>query len=237
MTILERLLVLTIFALGLMASPLMAQNTTGSITGRLTDTSGAVVPGAKVTVENTGTGEKRMLTSDGSGGFTATLLLPGGYSVTSELEGFKTEVRNGITLQVDQTVRVDMSLAIGSASERVEVNANALTLDTDSATIGTVVDQKQVSELPLNGRSFVSLLFLEPGAVQTGGEQSSFRYGVGDAISIGGGVSASNSYTLDGTTITDTSYVTPAFNISVEAVQEFKTQTKNYTAEYGFGAN
>lgn len=237
MAIRARVFVMVLCALGMAACPLAAQNTTGSITGRLTDTTGAVVSGAKITVVNTGTGEKRALTTDASGNYTATLLLPGNYSVTSEREGFKTEVRNGITLQVDQTVRVDISLPIGSTSERVEVSANALTLDTDSATIGQVVDQKQVSELPLNGRSFVSLLFLEPGAVQTGGEQSTFRYGVGDAVSIGGGVSASNSYTLDGTTITDTSYVTPAFTISVEAIQEFKTQTKNYTAEYGFGAN
>lgn len=219
------------------AEPAAAQNTTGTIVGRLTDMSGAVVGGAQVTVLNTGTAAKRLLMTDAAGDFTATLLLPGSYTVTSEHAGFKTEARTGITLQVDQTVRVDMSLAVGSTNERVEVSANALTLDTDSASIGQVIDRKQVTELPLNGRSFVSLLFLEPGAVQTGGEQSTFRYGVGDAISIGGGVSASNSYTLDGTTITDTSYVTPAFNISVDAVEEFKTQSKNYSAEYGFGAN
>jgi Carboxypeptidase regulatory-like domain len=222
---------------GVVTNKIEAQNTTGTITGRLTDTTGAIVSGAKITVLNTGTAGSRVLTTDSSGDYTATLLLPGSYSVTSEMQGFKTEVRNGITLQVDQTVRVDMALTIGSTSERVEVNANALTLDTDSSSIGQVIDQKQVTELPLNGRNFVSLLFLEPGAVQTGGEQSTYRYGAGDAISIGGGISASNSYTLDGTTITDTSYVTPAFDISVDAVQEFKEQTKNYSAEYGFGAN
>ncbi|HTF61452.1 MAG TPA: carboxypeptidase-like regulatory domain-containing protein [Edaphobacter sp.] len=216
---------------------LYAQNTSGTITGRVTDTTGATISGARVSIINIGSGDKRDITTDASGNFTATLLLPGSYNVTAEKEGFKTQVRTGITLQVDQTVRVDSSLEVGSTSERVEVTANALTLDTDSSTIGTVVDRRQVSELPLNGRSFVNLLFLEPGAVQTGGEQSSFRYGVGDAISIGGGVSASNSFTLDGTTITDTSYVTPAFTISVEAIQEFKAQTKNYTAEFGFGAN
>ena len=215
----------------------VAQNTTGTITGRLTDPSGAVVHDGQVTVKNAGTGELRNLKTSGAGEFTASLLLPGTYVVTAVASGFQTEVLNGVTIQVDQTVRTDMALKIGSSGETVEVSGNELTLDTDSATIGTTVDQKQVSELPLNGRSFVSLLFLEPGAVQTGGEQSSFRYGVGDAISIGGGASASNSYTLDGTTITDTSYVTPAFNISIEAVQEFKAQTKNYTAEYGFGAN
>jgi len=229
-----RLLAATIL---LFPGALFAQNTSGTITGRITDSTSATISGAHVTVLNTGSGDKRAITTDATGNYTATFLLPGSYSVTSEKEGFKTEVSTGITLQVNQTVRVDAALQVGSTNERVEVTANALTLDTDSSTIGTVVDQKQVSELPLNGRSFVNLLFLEPGAVQTGGEQSSFRYGVGDAISIGGGVSASNNFTLDGTTITDTSYVTPAFTISVEAVQEFKAQTKNYTAEFGFGAN
>jgi hypothetical protein len=214
-----------------------AQNTTGSITGRLTDPSGASVAGATVTVTNTGTRANRVLTTDGSGDFTATLLLPGVYSVTSAMTGFKTNVRNGITLQVDQVVRIDMTLALGSTTEKVEVNASALTLDTDSASIGQVINRKQVNDLPLNGRNFVNLLFLEPSAVTTGGEQSTYRYGVGDAISIGGGISASNSFLLDGTIITDSAYDTPAFAISLDAVEEFKTQTKNYSAEYGFGAN
>ena len=231
------LMLFTLLTSCLVSKKMDAQNTTGTITGLLTDSTGAVVSGAKVTIENTGTAEKRMLTTDRSGDYTATLLLPGSYRVTSEKEGFKIDVRNDITLQVDQTVRVDIAMTVGSVSERVEVSANALTLDTDSASIGQVIERKQVNDLPLNGRSFVSLLFLEPGAVQTGGEQSTFRYGVGDAVSIGGGASASNSYTLDGTTITDTSYVTPAFNISVDAVEEFKTQSKNYSAEYGFGTN
>jgi hypothetical protein len=231
------LMVFALLTICLVSKRVDAQNTTGTITGRLTDATGAVVAGAKVTVENMGTSETRTLTTDQSGDYTATLLLPGSYRVTSERAGFKIEVRNAITLQLDQTVRVDITMSVGSTTERVEVNATALTLDTDSASIGQVIDRKQVNELPLNGRSFVSLLFLEPGAVQTGGEQSTFRYGVGDAISIGGGASVSNNYTLDGTIVTDTSYVTPAFAISVDAIEEFKTQSKNYSAEYGFGAN
>jgi hypothetical protein len=214
-----------------------AQNTTGSITGRLMDESGAVVAGANVTVTEIGTGATRTLMTNSAGDYTATLLKPGIYSVSAAMTGFKTEVRTGIVVQVDQTVRTDFTLTIGSTTERVEVTANALALDTDSATIGQVIDRKQVNDLPLNGRNFVNLLFLNPAAVSTGGEQSTFRYGVGDAISIGGGVSASNVFLLDGTMVTDTAYDTPAFAISLDAVQEFKTQEKNYSAEYGFGAN
>jgi Carboxypeptidase regulatory-like domain len=230
------LLVVCAFSL-MLAHPMLAQNTTGSITGRLTDPIGAVIAGAKVTVRNLGTREVRTLTTDASGDFTATLLLPGHYSVLAEHEGFKAAEQNDITLEVDQTVRADLRLDVGSTTEKVEVAASALTLDTDTAAVAQTINEKQVSELPLNGRSFVNLLFLEPGAVETGGEQSTYRYGAGDAISIGGGISASNAYTLDGTMITDTGYDTPAFDISIDAIQEFKEQTKNYSAEYGFGAN
>jgi Carboxypeptidase regulatory-like domain len=108
----------------------LGQNTTGSITGRLTDPTGAVIAGAKVTVRNLGTGEVRTLTTDASGDFTATLLLPGHYSVTAEHTGFKTSIQNDITLEVDQTVRADLHLDVGSATQKVEVAANALTLDT-----------------------------------------------------------------------------------------------------------
>jgi hypothetical protein len=231
-----RLLLICTFSL-LNAGSMLGQNTTGSITGRLTDPTGAVIAGAKVTVRNLGTGEVRTLNTDASGDFTATLLLPGHYNVTAEHTGFKTAIQNDITLEVDQTVRADLHLDVGSATQKVEVAANALTLDTDTPAVAQTINEKQVSELPLNGRNFVSLLFLEPGAVQTGGEQSTYRYAAGDAISIGGGISASNAYTLDGTMITDTGYATPAFDISIEAIQEFKEQTKNYSAEYGFGAN
>src|ERR1700734_4058975 len=221
----------------MLAHPMLAQNTTGSITGRLTDPIGAVIAGAKVTVRNLGTREVRTLTTDASGDFTATLLLPGHYSVLAEHEGFKAAEQNDITLEVDQTVRADLRLDVGSTTEKVEVAASALTLDTDTAAVAQTINEKQVSELPLNGRSFVNLLFLEPGAVQTGGEQSTYRYGAGDAISIGGGISASNAYTLDGTMVINTGYSTPAFDSSIDAIQEFKEQTKNYSAEFVLGAN
>ena len=146
--------ILALVTIFLSSGKLDAQNTTGSITGRITDTTGAVVAGVKVTVENLGTAVKRDLVTDNSGDYTATLLLPGNYRIIGERDGFKTSVRTGITLQVDQTVRADMELSVGSATERVEVVATALTLDTDSASIGTTVEQRQVTDLPLNGRSF-----------------------------------------------------------------------------------
>jgi hypothetical protein len=113
------LLTICVVFLGVPSSS--AQNTTGAITGRLTDSTGAVISGAKVTVKNLGTGEVRTLTTGASGDFTATLLLPGRYSVTAEHSGFKTAIRNDITLEVDQTVRADLALDVGSEAQKVEV--------------------------------------------------------------------------------------------------------------------
>ena len=121
--------------------------------------------------------------------------------------------------------------------ERVEVTSSALALDTASATVGHTITEKQVTELPLNGRNFLQLLFLGAGAVETTGEQAGMRQGVGNAISIMGARPTSNNYMLDGTANTDTSLGTPAAVLSIDAIQEFKEQTTTYSAEYGFSSN
>ncbi len=162
---------------------------------------------------------------------------PGHYSVTVSKQGFKGSTSEGLVLDVDQVLRVNATLSPGAVTENVTVTAQQLALDTDSSTVGQVITGKQITDLPLNGRAFYDLLFLTPGAVQTGGEQGQYRFGAGNAISLGGGNSDSNGYTVDGTTILDTSYDTPAYNLSIDAIQEFKAQTKNYSAEYGFSAN
>ncbi len=214
-----------------------AQNTTGSIVGKIEDASGAVLSGVKVQIRNSATAEMREASTAESGDYTAKLLQPGVYEVTVSAQGFKTGVRSNIILQVDQTVRADFRLSVGSTSETVQVSAQALSLDTDSSSVGEVIVEKQITELPLNGRNFTDLLFLTAGAVQTTGEQSTFRYNSGDAIAIAGARSSSNGYTIDGTTIMDTGYNTPAYQISLDAIQEFKVQTKTYSAEYGYSVN
>ncbi|MBT9333072.1 TonB-dependent receptor [Paracidobacterium acidisoli] len=215
---------------------LLAQNTTGSIVGHVTDTTGAAIPSAQVTVTNQETSETRTLATTPAGDFTVPLLKPGTYKVTVSDAGFETVTTSGIVLQVDQTVRADASLKVGSHQETVSVSASALTLDTDSASVGQVVSEKQITELPLNGRYFTDLIFLAPGAVQTSGEQSN-RIESGNAISVGGARTSSNGYTLDGTSIMDVKFNTPAFNLSLDAIQEFKLQTKTYSAAYGYSVN
>ena len=144
---------------------------------------------------------------------------------------------DNIVLAVAQQARVNVTMKPGAVSETIEVQASAVALDTDSSAVSQLVSQKQVEQLPLNGRNFLSLLFIGAGAVQTNGEQGQMRQGEGNAISINGGRPTSNNYTLDGLVNTDTALNTPAVILSQDAIQEFKVQSETYSAEYGFSAN
>ncbi len=221
----------------LLAGTLKAQSATGQITGTVKDASGALVPNAKVTLSNQQTGLTRDARTSETGTFTFPLLAVGVYSVSAEQQGFRTAKRSDIQLNVDQVARIDLDLSVGATTETVNVEATAVSIDTENAAVGQVVAQKQISDLPLNGRNFLQLLFIGNGAVTLSGEQGGMRQGVGDAISINGSRPTSNNYMLDGTTNTDTSLNTPAVILSVDAIQEFKEQTANYSAEYGFSAN
>lgn len=211
--------------------------TTGTILGTLTDTAGAVIPNAPVDVTNTATGVTVRVKSTGAGDYTATNLIPGPYRVTVQMPGFSKGVVSGIVLVVGQDARANVQLKPGAITETVEVSASAVALDTDSAGVSQTISEQQVSDLPLNGRNFVDLLFVGAGAVQTVGEQGQMRNNEGNAISINGGRPESNNYTLDGLTNTDTALNTPAVILSQDAIQEFKVQSETYSAAYGFSAN
>ena len=219
------------------ASTLRAQTATGQITGTVTDTSGAVMAKVKVTVTNQATGLTRESTTNDLGAYTVPLLPVGEYMVTAEQAGFKLAVNSGIQLNVDQVQRIDLELSAGNLTETVEVTAQSTVVDSATASIGQVISEKQVTELPLNGRNFIQLLFLGAGAVEAGGEQGAMRQGVGNAISIMGSRPTSNNFMIDGTANVDTSLGTPAAILSVDIIQEFKEQTATYSAEYGFSAN
>ena len=224
-------------ALLAMAGPLRAQSATGQITGTVKDATGAVVPGATVTVTSELTGSKREATTGKEGSFVIPLLPVSTYSVTATLQGFRPAKRTGVRLNVDQVVRVDLDLQTGELTEAVEVQANAMALDSETASVGQVITEKQITDLPLNGRNFISLLFLGAGAVEADGEQGSMRQGAGNAISIMGSRPTSNNFMIDGTSNIDTALGTPAAILSIDALDEFKEQTKTYSAEYGFSAN
>jgi hypothetical protein len=220
-----------------MAGTVSAQTATGQITGTVKDATGAVVPGATVTVTSELTGSKREAITGKDGNYAIPLLSVSTYSVTASLQGFRAAKQTGVRLFVDQVARVDLSLQTGELTEVVEVKAGTVALDTESATVGHVITEKQITDLPLNGRNFLSLLFLGAGAVETNGEQGGFRQGVGNAISIMGARPTSNNFMIDGTANIDTAVGTPAAILSVDAMEEFKEQTKTYSAEYGFSAN
>ena len=219
------------------AATAWAQTATGQITGTVRDSSGAVVIGVKVVVTNQQTGLTRETKTGGNGDYVVPLLPVGMYVVTAEQAGFKAAVHSDVPLTVDQIQRVDMQLDAGNLSETVEVRSNAVALDTGSASVGHTITERQVTELPLNGRNFLQLLFLGAGAVETTGEQGGMRQGAGNAISIMGARPTSNNFMIDGTANVDTALGTPAAILSVDAIQEFKEQTTTYSAEYGFSSN
>jgi hypothetical protein len=219
------------------AGTLWAQTDTGQITGTVKDTTGAVVPQAKVTLSNQLTGMTREATTGASGDYVFPLLPVGVYSVTAEKQGFQLAKRSDIQLNVASVIRIDLDLVVGAVTQTVEVQASAVALDTESSAVTQLIGQRQVDQLPLNGRNFTSFLLLGAGAVTTSGEQGSMRQGKGDAISINGARPTSLNYMLDGLVNTDTALNTPSVILSQDAIQEFKEQTATYSAEYGFSAN
>jgi hypothetical protein len=209
----------------------------GTILGTVTDNAGAVIPNASVDVTNLGTNVTKHTVTTSTGNFTVPYLDPGTYRVTVEAPNFQKVVVDRIALVVGQVARADAALKPGAVTETVQVEANAIALDTDSSAVSQLVSEQQVNQLPLNGRNFLNLLFIGAGAVQTVGEQGQMRQGAGNAISINGGRPESNNYTLDGLTNNDQALNTPAVILSQDAIKEFKVASETYSAEYGYSAN
>jgi hypothetical protein len=213
--------------------------TFGGITGVVMDSSGSVVVGAKVTVVNPQTNLSRTAASNESGNYNFPNLLPGLYNVRAEHAGFQTEVHNSIELEVQQTARIDFRLTVGAVTQEVTVSGGAPLLNTENATIGTVIENRRIEDLPINGRSFVSLIALSPNV--TTGQSSSGALagqrsgGERGAVSLAvAGVRRTFTYfTLDGITNTDVDWNTYALLPSIDALQEFKVQTGIYSAEFG----
>ena len=212
--------------------------TGGQITGEVRDPSGALVPNASVTVTNTATNVARSTQSNTAGLYSFPDLSPGIYDVKVAMAGFGTVVKTGIELQVQQTARVDFTLAVGQATETIEVAGNAALLATENATVGTVIEERRIMDLPLNGRSFFSLVALSPNVTYgfTAAAQASARLGGSRSsltMSLTGARATWSNYTLDGVTNTDVDFNTYILQPSVDALQEFKVQSGIYAAEFG----
>jgi hypothetical protein len=212
---------------------------TAQVTGRVTDTSGAVVPGAKVAATNIETGVARESVSNDAGNYLIMGLLPGRYRVTAEAAGFKLMRREPVILEVDQVGRIDFSMEVGEVRESVSVEASAVLLDSATSTIGTLVENKQIVELPLNGRDPIDLLSLSPG-IRTqsgfGGRQAvggTNPSGTWSNFSFSGGLAGSNVIMVEGLALDLAQMNWPSYVPPVEATQEFRVQTNKFSAEYG----
>ena len=214
---------------------------TGTISGVVTDESGAVVPGVTVEVTNTATNQTRTVVTGDDGFYTAPLLQPGPYSVSASLQGFRTSVREGVRVTVESTARVDVKMTVGALEESVRVTADAPLVETSSASLGIVIDEKKVVELPLNGRNFTSLGPLIPGVVApppalggAAGDATPGGFGAATSgFSVNGMRNQSNNFLLDGATNNDTFNTGFVMRPPPDAIQEFKIQTHSYSAEYG----
>jgi hypothetical protein len=146
----------------------IAQVTTGSILGTVHDASGAVLPGATVTITDAGKGTTTVKQTDNEGNYSDPYLLPGSYNISVEAQGFKRSLQNNVVLDIDQKAQVDFTLETGGASETVEVTSAPPLIRLDSSELGEVVGKRQVQNLPLNGRNFAQLVYLVPGALEAG---------------------------------------------------------------------
>jgi len=227
-----------IIAAGLLSASLAAQAVTGTILGSVTDTSNAAVPGATVTLTNSGTGQVRTMVTDAAGEYTAPLLTTGKYKLVAELPGFRTVTLADIDLGVDQRVRLNVKLEIGTVAETVTVSGVSPLVQTSSSELGTTVQQEQIQTLPLNGRNFVNLTRTVPGVVRgiPGANidgAGSLAWRASASFSANGQRPRDNNYMLDGVDNNETWLQTVVLFPSVDALDEFKLQTSTYSAEFG----
>lgn len=229
----KRMVVLVVcFGIVFAASFAAAQSFTASILGTIRDGTGAVVPAATVTAVNTGTNARTEARSDQHGNYTLPLLPPGQYVLEVEATGFKKLVRSGIVLQVQQQAWLDVTLELGAVTESISVKADAPLLEATTSALGKVVENRRIMELPLNTRNIYSLLFLTPGT--TGSVGNNYN---NVSFSING--SGNRDIVIDGVTATQPT-VNGVVGISVfpsvDAIEEYKVQAANFSAEFGRAA-
>jgi carboxypeptidase family protein len=232
-----RILSSTLLMIALTAAISHAQTTTGTFLGFVTDAQGAVIGGAKVTAINEATGLTRSVTTNSSGEYVISLLPLGRYTLKFEAQNFKQRAIKGLVLELDQKAKIDAALEVGQITEVVssEDNSGAPLTRTETAEAGTVIQNKRIVDLPLNGRMFLQLAQLTPGVVVNapGGFGQQLAGVSGPRITVVGARESDNYFTVDGVVFTDPFYNTLSAPLSVDAIQEFKVQSNLYSAESG----
>ena len=217
---------------------MVAQTSSASINGTVKDPTAAVIPAATVTLRNVATGVQQIVETNSAGDYVLLNILPGRYTLQASKQGFATVTEKEFSLYVNQTATFDFTLAVGSASQSVTVQAEATHVEASTAELGSVVDTRQVSDLPLNGRNFTQLLLLTPGASpvnisQNAGGWGSAPIGVFSFPALNGQRNRSNYFMLDGTNNLSTYVSEYAFPPIIDDVQEFKVDSHNDSAEFG----
>jgi len=209
-----------------------AQLPTAKIVGTVKDSSGASIPNAMVKVTNVDTNITRTVTTVADGSYSALELPTGNYQVEVTAQGFKSEIRKGITLQVTQAPEINFTLEVGSTEQQVTVSSEIPQVDTQDATLGNIVGQQSVQNLPLNGRNYVDLSILQAGVTP---DRDSSGNGA-TSFSANGAPPRSNNFTLDGAITTTQEGRNPAnagSTLGVDGVKEYRIITSDYSAEYG----
>jgi hypothetical protein len=219
----------------LLPASLSAQGANGRIVGRIADSTGAVLAGAKITLLNEATGISRDATTNESGDYTLVEVAPGTYTVQFELTGFKKNVQKGVIVDLNQVVTLNSTLQIGGSQETVEVTSEAPQIDTTSTQLGAVINDRSVNELPLNTRDTYQFLQLQPGVQAQLGSSGSLFFGSDDAgsVSVNGGRTRANNFSVNGGDANDQFVNTPTIQPTPDAVEEFRVITNTFDAEYG----
>src|SRR4030081_597788 len=221
--------------------PLLYGQANGSLSGTVTDKTGSVISGATVKITSQGTGITREVKTDGSGHYLAPLLPVGIYTIRVESQGFQTTEQKDVRLQVDEQREVDFTVNPASVSQTVEVSAEQVAVETTNPSLGQVITEQQVADLPLNGRDFVQLATLTPGVTQETNPNSFFNGGPTSeasargsfSLSVGGSRPQSTDWLLDGSDNNELTAGAIAILPSIDAIQEFKVLTFTYSAQYG----
>jgi hypothetical protein len=227
---LRSILCVIVAGLSCMISSSAAQGIT-ALVGTTTDKSGAFIGGADITVTDSATGSQRSVKTDANGNFIVENLKPGVYAVSASKPGFSTKRITGVVLQVSYRGRVDIQLEVGSVADQVEVRGEVPLLETNTSSVGKVIEARDITNLPLNGRKFLQLASLVPGVIRT--TNPAYLETTGGSVSANGMSNMSNNTMIDGIMNQETGAGRMTYSPSVDSIQEFKIQTNTYDAEYG----